>query len=120
MTTATVDEYLAGVPEPARTMLERLRAVIHEAAPDATEAISYQMPTFKHHGKSLVAFAAFKNHCSLFPMSMRVIETYEEELRAHHSSKGTIQFTERKPLPDGLVKKIVQERIAEIEANEKH
>lgn len=110
-----IDEYLAGVPEPARTTLNKLRAVIRSAAPpDATEAITYRMPTFKYKG-SLVAFAAFKNHCSLFPMSLSVIEALKKELKGFHTSKGTLQFPLDKPMPATLVKKIVKARVAQNE-----
>src|SRR5512135_499397 len=86
-----VDEYLAGVPEPARSTLEKIRATIRSAVPpEATETISYQMPAFKHK-KVLVWYAAFSNHCSLFPTSS-VIETFRNELKGYSISKGTIQF----------------------------
>src|SRR5579863_649312 len=98
-----IDEYLEGVPEPARSTLNKLRAVIRSAVPPgATEAITYRMPTFKYKG-SLVAFAAFKNHCSLFPMSLSVIETFKKELKGFHTSKGTLQFPLDKPMPATLV-----------------
>jgi len=110
-----VDEYLAGVPEPARSTLTRIRAIIRSAAPpEATEAISYGMPTFKHKG-SLLAIAAFSRHCSLFPMSLAVIEKFKNELKGFHTSKGTLQFPMDKPLPAALVKKLVKERVAENE-----
>jgi len=110
-----IDEYLASVPEPARTTLSRMRAVIRAAAPpEATEAISYRIPTFKYKG-GLVAFAAFKNHCSLFPMSLGIIDTLKNELRPYHTSKGTLQFPLDKPMPAALVKKIVKARVAEKE-----
>jgi uncharacterized protein YdhG (YjbR/CyaY superfamily) len=114
-----VDEYLAGVPDDSRAALQKLRETIQEAAPEATETISYQMPTFKYRGKSLVGYGAFKNHCSLFPMSMHVIETHEKELQPYRASKGTIHFTPEAPLPAALVKAIVEARIAEIEAKVK-
>jgi uncharacterized protein YdhG (YjbR/CyaY superfamily) len=108
-----IDEYLAGVPEPARTTLTKVRAVIRSAVPpDATEAISYRMPTFKYKG-SLVAFAAFKNHCSFFPMSLSVIEAFKNELKEFHTSKGTLQFPLDKPLPTALLKKLVKARVAQ-------
>ena len=72
---------MAALPEESRAALERLREMIKAAAPEATEAISYQMPAFKDHGRSLVAYAAFKDHCSLFPMSKAVIEARREELK---------------------------------------
>jgi len=111
----TVDEYLAGVPEPARSTLNKVRAAIRSAVPpEATEAISYRIPTFKYKG-SLVAFAAFSNHCSLFPMSGRVIEAFKNELKGFRTSKGTLRFPVDKPLSAALVKKLVKARIAENE-----
>ncbi len=77
------------------------------------------MPTFKYRGRSLVAFAAFKKHCSLFPMSGAVIEKFKGELGGLHTSKGTLQFPQDKPLPAALVKKIIKARMAEIEAKYK-
>ena len=110
-----IDEYLAGVPEPARTTLSKVRAVIRSVVPpEATEAISYGMPAFKYKG-SLVAFAAFKNHCSLFPMSGSVIEAFKTELKDFHTSKGTLQFPLDKPLSAALLKKLVKARIAQNE-----
>ena len=108
-----IDEYLAGVPEPARSTLNKVRATIRSAVPpEATEAISYRIPTFKYKG-SLVAFAAFSGHCSLFPMSYAVIGQFKRELKAFHTSKGTIRFPLDKPLPATLVKKMVKARVAE-------
>ena len=110
----SVDEYLAGVPEPARSTLNRIRAAIRSAVPpEATEAISYRMPMFKYKGL-LLGFAAFSNHCSLFPGSS-VIEAFKHELKGFHTSKGTIRFPVDKPLPAALVKKLVKARIAEKE-----
>jgi len=113
---ATIDEYLAVVPEPARTTLEKMRAAIRSAVPEAAEGISYGMPTFKYRGKGLVAIAAFKKHCSLFPMSGAVIEKFKDELEGFHTSKGTLQFPAEKPLSATLMKKIIKARMAEIEA----
>ncbi len=112
-----VDEYLAHVPEDARAVLEQLRKTIRSAAPQATEGISYQMPTFKHHGM-LVSFAAFKDHCSLFP-GPAAIEAFKEELKGYRTSKGTIQFKTNNPLPEALVRKIVTARLKENEARAK-
>src|SRR5881296_2777633 len=110
-----VDEYLAGVPEPARGTLNKIRAAIRSAVPpEATEAISYRIPTFKYKG-GLVAFAAFSKHCSLFPMSYAVIKEFKHELKDFHTSKGTVHFPLDKPLPAALVKKMVKARIAEKE-----
>ena len=111
----SVDEYLAGVPEPARTTLQRVRTAIRSTVPpEATEAISYHIPTFKYKGP-LMAFAAFSNHCSLFPMSGSLLEAFKNELKAFQTSKGTIRFPVDKPPPAALVKKLVKARIAENE-----
>ena len=109
-----VDEYLAGVPEPARSTLNKIRAEIRSAAPpEATECISYGMPAFKHKGV-LVWFAAFSDHCSLFPTAS-VIEAFKNELKGFSTSKGTIHFSTDKPLPAALVKKLVKARVAQNE-----
>ena len=113
---ATVDEYLARVPEPARSTLTRMREAIQRAVPEAEEAITYGMPTFKYRGRGLVAFAAFKKHCSLFPMSGAVIEKFKDELEGFHTSRGTLQFPVDKPLSATLMKKIIKARMTEIEA----
>src|SRR5713101_8510997 len=109
-----VDEYLAGVPEPARSTLNKVRAAIRSAVPpEATEAISYGMPAFNYKGV-LVWFAAFSNHCSLFP-GASVIEAFKKELKNFQTSTGTIRLTVDKPLSTALVKKLVNARIAENE-----
>jgi len=108
-----VDDYLAALPEAPRAALEELRKTIRAAAPEATETISYQMPTFKDQGRFLVSYAAFKNHCSLFPASGAVMEALGEELKPYFSGKGTLRFTADKPIPAALVRKIVKTRIEE-------
>ena len=108
----TIDEYLAAVPEPARTNLNKIRAVIRSAAPpEAVEAISYGMPTFKLKGP-LVWFGAFSDHCSFFPTAA-VIDTFKKDLKGYTLSKGTIHFPIDKPLPSALVKKMVKARVAQ-------
>ena len=113
-TPTSVEEYLAGLPERSRLALEKLRKTIKAAAPEATETISYQMPAFKHHGRLLVSYAAFKEHYSLFPMSGEVIEALGEELKPYASGKGTIRFQPNEPLPVALVKKVVKVRLEEL------
>jgi len=106
-----VDEYLASVPEPARSTLNKMRATIRSAVPpEATEVISYRMPAFKHN-RVLVWFAAFSDHCSLFPTAA-IIEKFKNELKPFSTSKGTIQFPTNKPLPMALIKKLVKARVA--------
>jgi uncharacterized protein YdhG (YjbR/CyaY superfamily) len=108
-----VDQYLAGIPEPAQSTLKHIRAVIRSVVPkETTEVISYRIPMFKYNGM-LVGYAAFKNHCSLFPTGSGVLDQFEKELRGYRTSKGTIQFPSDKPLPDTLVKKIVRARVKE-------
>jgi len=115
----TVEEYLAGVPEPAHTTLTKLRALIRTIVPpEATEALSYQMPAFKYKG-SLVCYAAFADHCSFFPMSARLVEEFKEDLKTYSTSKGTIRFPLDKPLPAALVKKLVKARIAQNESKKR-
>jgi uncharacterized protein YdhG (YjbR/CyaY superfamily) len=111
--TRTVDEYLAAVPEPARSTLEKVRATIRTVVPAETEeVISYGMPAFKHK-KVLVWYAAFSEHCSLFP-TPSVIEQFKEELKSYKIAKGTIQFPVDKPLPAALLKKVVKARLDRI------
>ena len=114
----SVDEYLAGVPEPARSALNKVRAAIRSAVPpEATETISYRIPAFKYKGM-LVWFAAFTNHCSFFPTAS-VIEAFKNELKTYPISKGTIQFPTDKPLPAALVKKMVKMRVAQNEGKKR-
>jgi uncharacterized protein YdhG (YjbR/CyaY superfamily) len=114
-----VDQYLAAVPEPAHTTLEKVRAVIRSCVPrEATETISYRIPMFKYKGM-LIGFAAFRNHCSVFPASMSVIKKLEKELKNYRTSKGTLQFPSDKSLPPALLKKMVKMRVAENDAKEK-
>ena len=118
---SSVDDYLAQLPEKSRKALEKLRGQVEKLAPDTTQSISYQMPTFKYRGRALLGFAAFKDHCSLFPYSKGVLATLEQELEPFDTSgKGTIRFTTEKPLPASLIKEIVKVRIDEIEARSSH
>jgi uncharacterized protein YdhG (YjbR/CyaY superfamily) len=114
----SVDEYLAGIPEPARGTLNKVRAAIRSAAPpEAAETISYRIPAFKYKGV-LVWFAAFSDHCSLFPTAA-VITAFKNELKNFRTSKGTIQFPTDKPLPAALVKKLVKARVAQLESKKR-
>ena len=113
-----VDEYLAGVPEPARCTLNKIRATIRSVVPpEATETISYRIPAFKYK-EVLVWYAAFSNHCSLFPTAS-VIEAFKNELKGFSTSKGTIHFPTGEPLPTALVKKLVKARVAQIESKKR-
>lgn len=109
----SVSAYLSQVPEPARSTLERVRALIRSVVPrEAEEVISYGIPAFKCK-KIIVWYAAFSDHCSLFPTAA-VIEKFKEDLQGYTISKGTIQFPVGRPLPATLVKAIVKARMAQI------
>jgi uncharacterized protein YdhG (YjbR/CyaY superfamily) len=111
-TPRNVDEYLASVPEPARSTLQQMRAAIRSAVPpDATESISYKIPAFNYNGP-LLWYAAFSDHCSLFPTAA-VIAAFKKELRGYITSKGTIHFPLDKPLPATLLRKLVKARVAQ-------
>ena len=108
-----IDAYLSRVPQPARSTLQKVRAAIRAALPPAaTETISYKIPAFRH-GEIVIWFAAFANHCSLFPTG-RIIEMFKVDLKPYTVSKGTIQFPTNKPLPASLIKKMVKARLAQI------
>ncbi|MCU1272376.1 MAG: hypothetical protein JWN74_3670 [Acidobacteriaceae bacterium] len=119
----TVDEYLARVPEPARSTLNKIRATIRSVTPaETTEIISYGIPAFKIDGPKykgmLVWYAAFSDHCSLFPTAS-VIKTFKEDLKDYKLSKGTIHFPVDKPLPAALLTKMVKARLAEMEGKKR-
>lgn len=108
---ATVAEYLARVPEPARSALNQIRAAIREVIPaDSTDVISYNIPAFRHNKKILVWYAAFASHCSIFP-GAAIIEQFKGELTGYTTAKGTVQFPLDKPMPLKLIKKMTKARV---------
>jgi uncharacterized protein YdhG (YjbR/CyaY superfamily) len=111
----TIDEYLAGVSEDQRAVLEKLRKTIKSAAPKAEEYISYGLAAFRLNGRPLVAFGASANHCAFFPMDSTTVAAHQKELKDYDTSKGTIRFQPDKPLPATLVRKLVRARAAENE-----
>jgi uncharacterized protein YdhG (YjbR/CyaY superfamily) len=111
----TVDEYLALVPPRFRAALEKLRKNIRAAAPGATEGLAWGMPSFRLR-VWLVCYAAFKDHCSFFPMSAEVVRKHAGLLKGFKTTKGTIHFTPEKPLPAALVRRMVKARIAEVDS----
>lgn len=108
----TIDEYVQAFPSDVGRLLERMRQAIREAAPEAVEAISYRMPTFKLKGRNLVHFAAFTNHIGFYPIPSG-IEAFKQELAPYKQGKGSVQFPLDKPLPLELVRKIVRYRVTE-------
>ena len=114
----SIDEYIRSFPPHIRTLLEEMRRTIHEAAPDATEAISYQIPTFKLKGENLVHFAAFKHHIGFYPTSSG-IEAFRGELAPYAISRGTVRFPLDAPIPYDLVRRIVGFRVKEVSSGKR-
>lgn len=106
-----IDEYIAVLPEEVQDLMQAVRKVIHEAAPEATETMNYAIPTFDLHG-NLVHFAAFKNHIGFYPAPSGM-EAFKEELSAYKGSKGSVQFPLSQPIPYDLIAKIVKFRVQE-------
>jgi uncharacterized protein YdhG (YjbR/CyaY superfamily) len=110
----SIDDYLAALPGDVQAALERLRRIVRQAAPKATEVISYRIPAFRHHGL-LVGFAATPNHCTFHVMSTGVMRAHAADLAGYAVGKGSIRFVPDEPLPAALVKKLVKARVAENE-----
>lgn len=106
---SSIDEYIGSFPKNIQTILQQVRETIHDAAPDAVEAISYQIPTFKQNG-NLVHFAAWKNHIGFYPTPSGTKE-FEKELSKYNRSKGSVQFPLDQPMPLSLIRKIVKYRV---------
>jgi uncharacterized protein YdhG (YjbR/CyaY superfamily) len=107
----SIDEYITTFPKNVRDILEELRRVIRETAPKAEESISYGIPTFKLNG-NLVHFAAFKNHIGFYPTPSAIV-AFKKELAPYKQAKGSVQFPIDKPIPFGIVKRIVKYRVKE-------
>jgi uncharacterized protein YdhG (YjbR/CyaY superfamily) len=108
-----IDAYLEVLPDDVRSVLERLRSIIRETAPECTERVSYRIPIFRLQ-RDLVGISAQKNHCSLHSMSPPLMQTVAAELEGFKVSGATIHFTAEKPLSRELVEKIVRKRIQEL------
>ncbi len=113
----TIDEYIAGFPKDVQGILQKIRATIAKAAPDAEEAIKYQIPTFVLKG-NLVHFAAFKSHIGFYPAPSGT-EKFQKELSRYKSGKGSVQFPLDEPIPYALITKIVKFRAKEMAAKKK-
>ena len=109
----SIDEYLSGMPSETRAVLEELRALIRDVVPDATETISYGIPTFDLNGKHLVHFAGYAHHIGFYPTPSGM-DAFDAELAVYTRSKGTVQFPLGQPLPEELIRRIVEFRVAEI------
>jgi len=109
----SIDEYLDAVGAEQRGALQKLRTAIQRAAPKAEECISYQLPAYRLDGRMLVGFGATASHCAFYLMSDATVAAHRDELAGLDTSKGTIRFQAERPLPAGLVRKLVKARIAE-------
>lgn len=107
----TIDDYISQFPSGIQEILQKLRLVIKEAAPDAEERMSWQMPTFYLNG-NLVHFAAHKNHVGFYPAPSG-IEAFKDQLSGYKGAKGSVQFPYANPVPYELVKEIVKFRVME-------
>lgn len=112
----TVDEYLSHLPASVKSMLESIRSLVREIAPEAVELMNYGIPTFKLKGKNLVHFAAFKHHIGVYP-SPAAIEAFKDELKAYKTSKGAIQFPKIENLPLSLIRELIIFRAGKIRGN---
>ena len=108
-----IDEYLAGVSEPQRSVLQELRKVILELIPEAEECISYQVPCFKVNGKGIAGFAPYKKHNSYFPFSGQVFKAIPDEVAAYVTTDGALHFALDKPLDPALVKRLIEVRLSQ-------
>ncbi len=113
MADATIDDYIASFPEEVQTILGEVRRTIREAAPDAVESISYQIPTYKLNGKPLIYFAGWKHHISIYPLPSGD-DSFEAELDQYRSGKGTAKFPLDQPIPYDLIRKMVELHVARI------
>ena len=113
MSSDEIDQYLAGVEEPKRSTLQRLRQTILEVVPEAEEGISYQVPAFRVDGKVIAGFAAFKNHLSYLPHSGSVFPVLRDEVASYKTSTGALQFPIDSSLPKSLVKQLIRVRLAQ-------
>jgi uncharacterized protein YdhG (YjbR/CyaY superfamily) len=107
-----IDEYIAGFPPETQKALAEVRALIREAAPEATETISYAIPTFDLRGRHLVHFAGYAKHIGFYPIPSG-IAAFKEELAAYKQGKGSVQFPLTKPMPTDLIRRIVEFRVEE-------
>lgn len=110
--TATIDEYIAGFPAETQRALAEIRALVKSTAPNATETISYAIPTFDLNGRHLVHFAGYAKHIGFYPIPTG-IEAFKDELEPYKQGKGSVQFPLDQPLPVDLIRRVVEFRVKE-------
>jgi uncharacterized protein YdhG (YjbR/CyaY superfamily) len=115
MSAQEIDEYLCRLEERKRATLQALRSTILEIVPDAEQVISYRVPAFRVHGKTVAGFAAFKDHLSYLPFSGSVLGQLGDELEGYTMTKSALHFPVHRPLPKALVEKLLAVRLAEID-----
>jgi uncharacterized protein YdhG (YjbR/CyaY superfamily) len=108
----SIDDYIAGSPAETQEMLRAMRVLIRAAAPDATETMSYAIPTFDLHGRHLVHFAGYPRHVGFYPTGSG-IEAFEDELAPYKHARGSVQFPLDRPLPGNLISRMVEFRVSE-------
>lgn len=116
-TASTIDDYIAGFPPATKKVLKQLRTLIRKTAPGVKERISYAIPVFDLNGRYLVYVAGWKTHISLYPVTAGVTQALKDELKPYRSGKGTLKFPLGKPMPAGLIRRIVKTRIKEVRGN---
>lgn len=109
-----VAAYLAAQPPSVRRLLARVRGIIRKAVPGAEETISYQIPTYKLHGKPVIFFAAFTEHYSVYPSNARLVKAFKDDLEGYEMSKGTIRFPLSEPVPVRLIERIAKFRAKQV------
>jgi uncharacterized protein YdhG (YjbR/CyaY superfamily) len=112
-TPATIDDYLAGVPEDKRAALQQVRETVQELVPEAEEMISYKMPGFRYRGRGFLYFAAWARHCALYGVSDSTMEAYRDELAPFRKDDSTLRFTPKDPIPRELLERLVRARLQE-------
>jgi uncharacterized protein YdhG (YjbR/CyaY superfamily) len=110
----SVAKYIAAKPKDVQPILRRIRSTLSKALPRAEEVISYQIPAYKLNGTAVIFFAGWKEHCSLYPATAGVVETFKKELAPYEVSKGTIRFPLSKPMPFKLIERIAKLRATEV------
>jgi uncharacterized protein YdhG (YjbR/CyaY superfamily) len=115
----TTTEYIASFPRSVQSVLKRVRSTIRKAVPGAEEVISYNIPTYKLHGRAVIYFAGWKQHYSLYPSTSRLVAAFKDELAPYEVSKGTIRFPLTEPVPAKLIEDIAKFRVKEAAEREK-